>query len=129
MSSGPMMTGRDDDNPVGISDDLVIGRWRAAAVCAALGVTTAGVLLRLGAYFSNISLSADEASLARNIVNRTFAGLAKPLDTAQGAPLAYLAAVKAAVLAAGPSEYSLRAVPVIGAVAAMCLLPLIVRRT
>jgi hypothetical protein len=49
-----------------------------------------GVLLRVIAYLKDRSMWFDEAMLAHNIVTRSFAGLVKPLDYAQGAPVGYL---------------------------------------
>src|SRR5512142_2527553 len=49
-----------------------------------------GVLLRLRQFQVNLSFGNDEAALARNIVERSFAGLTQPLSYRQGAPILFL---------------------------------------
>jgi hypothetical protein len=70
-----------------------------------------GVMLRLTQYLSNRSLWLDEASLALNIVNRSFSQLLKPLDYGQGAPLGFLILERLAVHVFGTHEYALRLFP------------------
>jgi len=77
----------------------------------ALLVLWFGLLLRLRQYVLNLSLWLDEAMLALNIVNRSFSGLAQPLDYNQGAPLGFLWTVKAAETLFGNRELSLRLFP------------------
>ncbi len=72
-----------------------------------------GILLRLRQYFIGRSLWVDEAMLALNIVNRNFAGLLKPLDLDQGAPIGFLLVEKVFNLLLGRNEYSLRLFPLL----------------
>jgi uncharacterized membrane protein len=67
-----------------------------------------GILLRVRQLTINLSLWLDEAMLALNIVNRSFARLAQPLDSDQGAPLGFLWTVKTFELVLGNREVSLR---------------------
>ena len=78
---------------------------------AAWLVIGAGILLRLRQFTLNLSFWLDEAMLALNITNRNFAGLARPLDYDQGAPLGFLWLVKAFEIVLGNHEYSLRLLP------------------
>ncbi len=72
-----------------------------------------GVILRLRQYIANRSLWLDEASLALNIVGRSFTGLTQPLDFEQGAPLGFLFIEKAVLLILGNQDYILRLFPLL----------------
>ena len=78
---------------------------------AALLAIAFGLALRLRQVTLNLSFWLDEAMLALNIVNRTFAGLIRPLDYEQGAPLGFLWTVKALETLFGDHEFSLRLFP------------------
>jgi hypothetical protein len=80
-----------------------------------------GVALRLWQYFSNPSFGTDEAALARNILDRSFAGLLRPLDYAQVAPPGFLLLTKALVVTLGNAEYVFRIIPVVAGVASLWL--------
>jgi uncharacterized membrane protein len=90
--------------------------WRRAAIVALLVL---GVALRLRSYLANRSLWYDESFLALNIIDRDFAGLARPLDHNQAAPLGFLWAERLFVNLFGSSEYALRAVPLLAAICAL----------
>lgn len=77
-----------------------------------------GIFLRAWEYLGNRSMWLDEASLALNLVNKSFLGLAGPLDLAQFAPLGFLWLERVAVILFGGSEYSLRFFPLIVSIAA-----------
>src|SRR6185312_9185161 len=63
---------------------------RRAATAAFVAVFSAGLVLRLSAYLKDRSMWLDECWLSSNIVSRSFAGLFRPLDDYQGAPLGFL---------------------------------------
>lgn len=90
---------------------------------------SAGVLLRVIAYLKDRSMWYDEAMLAHNIVSRPFAGLLKPLDYAQGAPIGYLAAVKGAAAIFGANEFALRAVSAAASILALALMAVAIRHS
>jgi hypothetical protein len=88
-----------------------------------------GVALRVGQFLANSSLWLDEAAVARNIIDRTPAGLLTPLDYAQIAPIGFLFAEKAAISVFGTSEFALRAFPLACGILSIFLFWAIVRRT
>lgn len=81
-----------------------------------------GVILRLRQYLANRSLWVDEASLALNIVNRTYSELIRPLDYDQGAPLGFLYAVKLMTQIFGNQDYVLRIIPLLSGILALYLM-------
>jgi hypothetical protein len=72
-----------------------------------------GIFIRCVQFLANRSLWKDEAMLALNIVNRSFAQLSQPLDYNQGAPLAFLWVEKIAGLIFGYKDFALRLFPFI----------------
>ena len=80
-----------------------------------------GIVLRLWQYLLNRSLWLDEAYLTLNLTHRSFAGLMKPLDFDQGAPLGFLWLEKLALRAFGSGEYALRLLPLLAGVASLFL--------
>jgi hypothetical protein len=70
-----------------------------------------GFVLRLLQYVANRSLWLDEAMLARNIIDHSFAQLFSPLDYNQGAPILFLLMQRALVLLFGGQDYILRLFP------------------
>lgn len=85
-------------------------------------IVVVGVILRLQQYFVNRSLWVDEASLALNIINRTFGALTLPLDYDQGAPIGFLLIEKFIVLNLGDHDYILRLFPLLSGVLATYLI-------
>jgi uncharacterized membrane protein len=88
-----------------------------------------GFALRLRQYLSGRSLWLDEAMLALNILNRDFAGLFKPLDYDQGAPVGFLLIEKFFNAILGRNELVLRFFPFLAGIAALWLFYLLLRRT
>jgi hypothetical protein len=84
-------------------------------------IISVGILLRLRQYATNRSLWLDEAMLALNIVNRSFAQLLQPLDYNQGAPVAFLFIQKALVLIFGNHEAVLRLFPLVTGITSLIL--------
>jgi hypothetical protein len=85
-------------------------------------VILAGFVLRLRQYLADLSLWIDEANLARNIVDRSFFGLARPLDFEQGAPLGFLFVEKTVLLILGNQDYILRLFPLFSGLLSLYLL-------
>jgi hypothetical protein len=102
----------------------VAARLPRLAVAAVL----AGVVLRLQAFSSTRGLWLDEAMLARNIVNRSLAGLFEPLAYSQAAPPGYLVLAKLSVLLVGRNEYGLRLVSCLAAIGALLVFAALARR-
>jgi 4-amino-4-deoxy-L-arabinose transferase-like glycosyltransferase len=90
------------------------------------GLLLVGIVLRLIPYLLDRSLFIDEASIALNVTNRSFAGLLHTLDYGQIAPLLFLFIEKATIILFGNSEQSLRLLPLI---CGLLSLPLIYRLT
>ncbi|MGH9168175.1 MAG: hypothetical protein ACRD02_10155 [Acidimicrobiia bacterium] len=87
-----------------------------------------GVALRTAQYFSNRSLSLDEASLALNVLRRDFAGLLLPLEYEQGAPIGFLVLERLVVETLGRSEPALRLIPFLAGIASVVLFLAVARR-
>jgi Dolichyl-phosphate-mannose-protein mannosyltransferase len=85
-------------------------------------VCSLGIFLRMWQYSANRSLWVDEAKLASNIVNRSFAGLMAPLDSYQGAPIAFLFTEKALIELLGNHDYVLRLFPLLASILAVFLM-------
>jgi hypothetical protein len=93
-----------------------------------LTIVLAGFGLRLRQVLVNRSLWLDEAMLTNNILARDFAGLFRPLDNDQGAPVGFLLVQKLVTLTLGDSEYALRLVPFLAGVLALALMFLLMRK-
>lgn len=91
-------------------------------------VLTLGAAARIVAYAANRSIWTDEAALAASIVHRSFRQLAAPLEFAQVAPLGFLWLEKGVVSLFGASEWALRLVPFLAALASLVLFVLVARR-
>lgn len=70
-----------------------------------------GFLLRFRQYFAIRSLWVDEASLALNLVGKSFGELFQPLDYHQAAPIGFLLVVKAIISILGNRDYILHLFP------------------
>jgi uncharacterized membrane protein len=86
------------------------------------------MILRTRAYLTGRSLWHDEAALARNIVDRSFIGLARPLDMNQGAPLGFLWVEKFLLLTLGKQDYWLRLFPFLAGIGSLVLMLPVARR-
>jgi len=81
-----------------------------------VGLILLGISLRLVPMLQNRNLWIDEAMLGLNLVERSAAGLLKPLSWNQGAPAGFLLATKATITVFGASEWGLRLLPFAGSV-------------
>lgn len=98
------------------------------AMAASIALLVVGVALRLHHYVDRRSLWLDEIWVALNIVGRSFAGLARPLDYAQSAPVGFLWAERLAVVVGGVNELALRAFPLLAGCLLFVALWLLARR-
>ncbi len=87
-----------------------------------------GVILRVRQYVVNRSLWIDEAMLALNIVDRSFAELTQPLDYGQGAPVGFLFLQKIIIQGLGNKDYILRLLPLIAGIVAIFLMYNVAKR-
>lgn len=87
-----------------------------------------GALLRLRQYLTGRSLWADEAMLALNIVERSFAGMFRPLDYDQGAPIGFLLVEKLFNSVLGKHEFALRLFPFLVGLISLYLFYLLLKR-
>jgi len=90
--------------------------WRRATILALVGL---GVALRLREYLANRSLWLDEAYLALNLMDRSYAGLVGTLSDGQAAPVGFLFAQRLIITTFGSSEYALRALPLLASIVAV----------
>lgn len=99
---------------------------RRAALPGLAGISFGALLvlalgLRVSYYLVDPTLSSDEAQLALNVLHRSYGGLLDTLDFNQAGPPAFLELEKVAVSAFGRSDYALRILPLLGALAAALL--------
>ena len=79
----------------------------------AITAVVCGVVLRLWVLSQRGSLWIDEAALALNVLGRDFAGLLRPLDWGQAAPVGFLWLERALAGLLGPSEWVFRLWPAV----------------
>ncbi|MDX2135068.1 MAG: hypothetical protein SFV52_09785 [Saprospiraceae bacterium] len=87
-----------------------------------------GALVRFGVWMQDRSLFIDEASLALNFCEKSFAGLWGPLGHQQYAPPLFLMLVKSAASFFGNTEQALRLVPLWSGLLALGLFGALARR-
>jgi hypothetical protein len=85
-------------------------------------IVTLGFILRLRQYLADRSFWGDEASLAVNIVSRSFVGLTQPLGYHQAAPVGFLFIEKLFIVLLGNKDYILRLFPLISGILAIYLI-------
>jgi hypothetical protein len=98
------------------------------AVIVSAALLAIGVLLRVYFYADRRSLWLDEVWLALNIVTRSAAGLTRPLDFSQSAPLGFLWVEHLAARIGGVNELALRAFPLLAGCLLLVGLWMIARR-
>lgn len=99
--------------------------WWGRLTLAGLAV---GTLWRLGQWWSTPSLWLDEASIANNILERSYAGLAEPLVYEQGAPVGWLWIERTMTHLFGDGEAVLRLWPFLAGVATVFVAWALARR-
>ncbi len=87
-----------------------------------------GVICRLTQYLVDSSLWYDESFVALNVIHKSFGALFGPLDWNEASPPGFLVAEKLIVSIFGISEYALRLLPLIAALAALLLFAPLARR-
>lgn len=87
-----------------------------------------GIALRLVYYFQNRCLFIDEANIARNIYERSFIGLTKPLNYEQYAPPLFLWIIKISTLLFGYSEFAFRLFPLLCGIVSLFLFNNVLKR-
>jgi hypothetical protein len=90
-------------------------------------VVALGIVLRVRQYLLNRSLWEDEASLAVNLVNRSFGELTQLLDYHQAAPIGFLFIEKLFINLLGNHDYILRLFPLFAGILATYLIYRIAR--
>ncbi len=81
-----------------------------------------GVAFRLFRYSQNWPIWWNEAFVAVNLFDRGYLGLLRPLDYRQVCPIGFLWIEKAVVQLIGPSEWSLRFLPLLASLAALAFM-------
>lgn len=101
----------------------MLNRIKSLSTLQRLGwlIMLLGIILRLRQYIANRSLWVDEASLALNIINRTYMELLQPLDYDQGAPLGFLVIVKLTTGILGNQDFILRLIPLLSGILSLVL--------
>src|SRR5579871_6047429 len=99
-------------------------RWPTLLIVAIL----AGIVCRAAQYAAQRSFWVDEAALLLNVRSHTFRQLFGHLDYEQAAPPLFLCAERTLLLTLGPSEFSLRLLPLICGIAAIVLFAALARR-
>ena len=90
-------------------------RLNSSYALAAWALVAIGVVLRVWQFAGFTSLWFDEINLARNIAERSYAGLIRPLDYGQVAPVGFLLAERF-FWSLFHSDWALRVLPLVGAV-------------
>jgi hypothetical protein len=110
--SGGFTTASDDAGPACHAGADWQARW--IVIFMAVGVTA-----RLLRYLLRFPLWGDEAMLSMNLMDRDYAGLMRPLDCHQVAPLLFLWTERTAVKLLGFNEWALRLFPLLCGIASL----------
>lgn len=87
-----------------------------------------GVICRVRQYTANTSLWHDESFVALNVIDTSLTGMFGAPDWHEPSPPGFLALEKLVVAALGPSEYALRALPLLAGIAALMAFARLARR-
>ena len=88
----------------------------------------AGAVCRVAQYAADRSFWVDEAALLLNVRSHSFQQLFGKLDFDQASPPLFMAAERGLLLTLGPSEYSLRLLPLVCGIGALVVFAMIARR-
>jgi hypothetical protein len=103
------------------SPTRLASRRASAIAIATLAVVAAGLVWRIARYAADWPLWGDEAYLSVSLATRGFAGLARPLEYSQIAPVGFLWAERAVLALLGPREQALRLLPFLAGIASLLL--------
>lgn len=98
--------------------------WQTALIAA----VAFGVLCRVSQFAAHTSLWHDEAYVALNLLQKSYAGLLGPLDWQEAAPPGFLWLEKLVVESLGRSEYALRLVPLLAGLAGLVCFAVLARQ-
>jgi hypothetical protein len=93
-----------------------------------LVIVLAGILLRIVAYAQARPLWHDEAMIALNLFDRSYAGLLAPLKYDQSAPILWLLGTKLVIQLLGQGELALRLIPLLAGLGSVLLFAATARR-
>ena len=98
----------------------LVERARTLSASHAAGALIAvGIAVRLIRFLHYRSLWLDEATLALNVMSRSYSQLMRSLDFAQGAPAGFLVLEKLSISTFGDSERAFRLVPFLAGIASL----------
>ncbi len=100
---------------------------RHAALLLVIAVA-AGAVCRVAQYAADRSFWVDEAALLLNVRSHTFHQLFGKLEYDQAAPPLFMAAERGLLLWLGPSEFSLRLLPLVCGITALVVFAAVARR-
>ena len=89
-----------------------------------IGMIALGIVWRVARYGACPPMWGDEAFIAVNLLTRDFAGLLKPLEYYQIAPMGFLWAELAVIRVLGASEWAVRLIPFLSGLASLGLFAL-----
>ena len=93
----------------------------------AIAVILFGVVIRIVVWLQNRNLIIDEANIARNLYERDFGALTKPLSYEQYAPIFFLWVEKLTTILFGFSEYALKSYPLVCSFGVLIMLMLVLK--
>jgi len=93
---------------------------RTVVICC-VAVIILGAVARVRYYLADISFWIDEAAVALNVLNKSFAELLQPLDYNQVAPVGFCILEKAAISLLGNNEFAFRLLPFVAGIVAIWL--------
>ncbi len=91
-------------------------------------IIAVGIASRLVMYFHNRNLIIDEANIVRNLAERNFTGLTRPLSYEQYAPPIFLWIEKLASIVFGYSEKAMRVCPLLCGIGTLFVFPSIAKK-